>query len=799
LIILGLSQSVSADSNQAQSTSRVQQLSAHSVTSQPRLEGGKTLSEREALNELLALVAKAPRPDGDTQGWPIALPSDWCPCDEASLKALLIEIRDRIGLPSCDCDTVFNCLCAIKALVEAGGASNIEVIASTVDIIESYVEEINSKIDTLDVTAILQVQSTLDECCTTMNSKMDVLDAEVGAIDGTVNVIDDKVDFLGGSIGDVLVETSVIESLIDDCCFTSNSKLDVVIDSLASIQADVSSIDNELQHISGSHIDQFVSSFEVLISMSDDLLITLSSISEIAIQVEESLSNLEEILSELSAVDAHIGTLSSTLDECCFTMGSKLDVIDTEVGVINGTVNIIDDKVDYLGTSIGDVLAETSVIESQLDECCFTVNSKLDVIDAEVGVINGTVNIIDDKVDLLGTSIGDVLVDTSIIDSKLDVIDTEIGVINGTVNIIDDKVDYLGTSIGDVLVETSVIESLIDSCCYTTNSKLDVIIEQGESILEGLNVVVDVQAIESIVDNISSVLDECCFTSNSKLDILLDDSFTIESKIDLILVGAACEPTPITSADSVNNIVTLANSGNYCLSSDLTATVVITANNVTLCLNNRQLTGLIDISGSQALIKNGVVLATGDDSSQPVIRINAGATSTIISNVSATAQNATAGAGRDALAITANNVFVEKGILTSGSAVTGAGGHGIHCISPCQKAVIRFVDIIGTGSGTGDDGGDGIRIDSGCSSIEIRGCTISNTGISSGGNAGIAINDQHAALPANYSSVILNNMAYDIANTSTVYEIRNLGAPGPSQGVSITVGTPGLYDNVYLP
>jgi hypothetical protein len=171
-----------------------------------------------------------------------------------------------------------------------------------------------------------------------------------------------------------------------------------------------------------------------------------------------------------------------------------------------------------------------------------------------------------------------------------------------------------------------------------------------------------------------------------------------------------------------------------------------------------------------------------------------------LTGVSATAQNATlAIAGRDALAIIADDVFVEKSTLKSGSSGSGNAGYGIHCISPCQRAVIRSVDIVGTGSGTAGNGGDGIYIESGCASIEIRNCTIAHTGISSGGDAGIAINDQHATLPANYSSVILNNMAYDIANTSTIYDVRNLGAPGPSQGVSITVGAPGLYDNVYLP
>jgi len=155
-------------------------LNIHASIQQARAVRIDDRSEREALNELLMLAAKAPRPDGDDQGLPIALPSD-CSCDEATIKAMLVQIRQRLGLPSCSgCDTVFNCLCAIKALVEQGSSSN-------VDVIESYVEVINSKIDNLDVnitiTSLSTLESKLDACCATINGKLDTIYEDTESID----------------------------------------------------------------------------------------------------------------------------------------------------------------------------------------------------------------------------------------------------------------------------------------------------------------------------------------------------------------------------------------------------------------------------------------------------------------------------------------------------------------------------------------------------------------------------------------------------------------------------------------
>ena len=91
----------------------------------------------------------------------------------------------------------------------------------------------------------------------------------------------------------------------------------------------------------------------------------------------------------------------------------------------------------------------------------------------------------------------------------------------------------------------------------------------------------DVATINSKVDVIDIALEECCFTVNSKLDILLDPG---------------CTPTVLTTDDiDGNGLITLDQPGNYCLAEDMTATVMITAHNVCLDLNWRELTGRVVI------------------------------------------------------------------------------------------------------------------------------------------------------------------------------------------------------------
>src|SRR3990172_9384521 len=184
---------------------------------------------------------------------------------------------------------------------------------------------------------------------------------------------------------------------------------------------------------------------------------------------------------------------------------------------MENTVENIDSKVD--------------VVDFELGECCATVNSKLDVIDAEVSIID--------------RALGECC---TTVNSKLDVIDLTLDCCCATVN---SKLDVIGA-------EVSIIDRALGECCTTVNSKLDVI---------------------------DLTLDSCCVTVNSKLDVLLDN----------------CAPITISGQ------TTITTSGYYCLTSGFSVPsgdgITINASNVVLDLNNRTITG----TGGN----NGVVVASG--------------------------------------------------------------------------------------------------------------------------------------------------------------------------------------------
>ena len=162
----------------------------------------------------------------------------------------------------------------------------------------------------------------------------------------------------------------------------------------------------------------------------------------------------------------------------------------------------------------------------------------------------------------------------------------------------------------------------------------------------------------------------------------------------------------------------------------------------------------------------------------------------------------TTGDGRTGIEIAGNSALVEKCSITSGAAFgTGNGGHGIWVTGSAINTRLRADDILATGTGydSGSFGGDGIRIDNACLKTEVRECTIANTGYGVAQN-GFAINNDPAddSIPVGqYTSIIYNNFAYNIAN-SEHYNVKNKNSSGRSQGASIITGTPGLYDNVYV-
>ncbi|MDZ4098877.1 MAG: WD40 repeat domain-containing protein, partial [Methylophilaceae bacterium] len=103
----------------------------------------------------------------------------------------------------------------------------------------------------------------------------------------------------------------------------------------------------------------------------------------------------------------------------------------------------------------------------------------------------------------------------------------------------------------------------------------------------------------------TSALDSCCATIAQDFRDTWTVLQRIESKADELC--SSCDATPITGPYTINN------SGIYCLQADSTGPITITAQNVTLDLNNHTISGGTDgvvINGDNAWVKNGTVRDT---------------------------------------------------------------------------------------------------------------------------------------------------------------------------------------------
>ena len=147
-------------------------------------------------------------------GIPVGLccPNDECPIqliDEQDHKILLQKICDvckkLIEHDVRMCGKVEGLHCDhIKMVInQVSIFDKLGEVGETVDSIEAKVCTIDSKIDVID--------NELGECCVTVNSKLDVIDNELGECCVTVN---SKLDIIDNELG--------------ECCITVNSKLDVI-------------------------------------------------------------------------------------------------------------------------------------------------------------------------------------------------------------------------------------------------------------------------------------------------------------------------------------------------------------------------------------------------------------------------------------------------------------------------------------------------------------------------------------------------------------------------------------------
>ncbi len=179
-------------------------------------------------------------------------------------------------------------------------------------------------------------------------------------------------------------------------------------------------------------------------------------------------------------------------------------------------------------------------------------------------------------------------------------------------------------------IDTTVVPELwsIESKAEVISSKIDTV--PGALTPELWSIESKAEVISSKIDFIDhdikfsmfSKLDRIDSTVESKLDVIIKEGWSIESKAEVISskidVPAPCSLTPIISSGTthtnkqiISGPSSLMDSGDYCLSADLTGgDIVIAGNNISLDLNGYTVyngTYGIDITGSKVEVMNGTI------------------------------------------------------------------------------------------------------------------------------------------------------------------------------------------------
>lgn len=269
-------------------------------------------------------------------------------------------------------------------------------------------------------------------------------------------------------------------------------------------------------------------------------------------------------------------------------------------------------------------------------------------------------------------------------------------------------------------------------------------------------------------------------TQPPDLALLLKQIFNQTSAVDSLTFPVSCSQIIINSGTVSGGTISITTSGSYCMSQDLTASMLISATCVTVDMNNRMLNGTITIQTAQDVeLLNGRVLppapTTGGQASTAAITVAATAVRIQLSRLTVVCSDTTTNAinGRLAIEIAGNDVAVLNCFIKSGAGAAnnagagGAGGMGIQLDSGANRSLIEQC-VIRTGNGgngttQGGNGGNAILVNSGVSQTKIIGCTMFQVGtpgsplISTGpqGGSGVVINS--GALKTLVTGCILRN------------------------------------------
>lgn len=335
-----------------------------------------------------------------------------------------------------------------------------------------------------------------------------------------------------------------------------------------------------------------------------------------------------------------------------------------------------------------------------------------------------------------------------------------------------------------------------------------------------------------IFENMPALFENISLGYQQPIAIPENEAFLAQQLLGIVDDLGACGPTSLTANSVVSGTISITVGGNYCLATDLTTDISLTATCITLDLNNRILTGVITIATSDnTTVQNGFVEPperTSNADPAGAINVNSTALRTTIANLVIRCANSSGDAinGRSGVFIQGADTLVSNCNITPGNASSassgpgaigghgidmsvtftvprtiikdciiytgnggstgagvnpgGSGGHGVNVANGLNTSIANVIVFAtgnggnGFGGGVGGSGGNGIKISSYAVDTQVFNCVLRNTGLggSPSGANGKAIDDD-VTVTANLSQ-IFSNIAYNISS-ATKFDLQASG------------------------
>lgn len=258
---------------------------------------------------------------------------------------------------------------------------------------------------------IATVGSKLDFCCETLNSKIDIVDKDVSKVDAHLAAccltLNSKLDVINTLPQSTFSKVCVIESKLDRCCFTLSSKIDrISCNGGVSIPCDICGTFTVLQAIQSKEQEILGTLNDCCANLSNLSFAILGDVEDIGTSLSRCCFTINSKLDVPVSVLSKVCVIESKLDRCCFTINSKLDNLSCTCSCggasipcdICGTFTVLqaienkqDDTLSKLdGCCVNlnnlslEILNVVQGVDTKLDHCCFTVNSKLDFVSSDL-------------------------------------------------------------------------------------------------------------------------------------------------------------------------------------------------------------------------------------------------------------------------------------------------------------------------------------------------------------------------------------------------------------------------------